>query len=117
MSRLCPECGEKIIGRSDKKFCSDACRNAHNNSLNRDAKNFIRTVNNRLRKNHRILEALNANDKTKVTKSTLLKHGFLFEYITGTYTTKTGSIYYYVYDQGYLALDNDFYLLVKREVT
>lgn len=117
MSRLCPECGEKIIGRSDKKFCSDACRNAHNNSLNRDSKNFIRTINNRLRKNHRILEALNSKDKTKVTKNTLHKHGFLFDYITSTYTTKTGSIYYYVYDQGYLPLDHDYYLLVKKEVT
>lgn len=116
MNTVCLECGEKIIGRSDKKFCSDACRNAYNNALNRDTKNSIRTTNNRLRKNHRILEALNSQDKTKVTKNTLLKHGFLFEYITGIYTTKTGSTYFYVYDQGYLPLENDFYLLVKKEV-
>ena len=31
MSKVCPECGEKIIGRVDKKFCSDYCRNAFNN--------------------------------------------------------------------------------------
>jgi predicted nucleic acid-binding Zn ribbon protein len=117
MNRSCPECGEKIIGRSDKKFCSDACRNSYNNALNRDSKNIIRTINNRLRKNHRILEALNAKDKTKVTRNTLQKHGFLFDYFTGTYTTKTGSIYYYVYDQGYLPLENDFYLLVRKEVS
>ncbi len=115
MEKHCPECGDKIIGRADKKFCSDACRNAHNNALNKDTKNIVRTTNNRLRKNHRILEALNAKEKTKVTKATLLKHGFLFDYITGIYTTKTGSVYHYVYDQGYLALDNDFYLLVKKE--
>lgn len=115
MEKLCPECGDRIIGRADKKFCSDACRNAFNNSLNKDSKNIVRNTNNRLRKNHRILEALNTKDKTKVTKATLLKHGFLFEYCTGTYTTKTGSVYYYLYDQAYLALDNDYYLLVKRE--
>lgn len=117
MNRSCPECGEKIIGRSDKKFCSDACRNSYNNALNRDSKNIIRTINNRLRKNHRILEVLNSKDKTKVTRSTLQKHGFLFDYFTGIYTTKTGSIYYYVYDQGYLPLENDFYLLVRKEVS
>ncbi len=116
MNKTCPECGDKIVGRADKKFCSDACRNAHNNALNSDRKNIIRNTNNRLRKNHRILEALNTNEKTKVTKKTLIKHGFLFDYCTGTYTTKTGSMYYYVYDQGYLALDNDFYLLVKRDL-
>jgi hypothetical protein len=76
---------------------------------------MIRTTHNRLRKNHRILELLNTKDKTRVARNTLQRHGFLFEYITGIYTTKTGSIYYYVYNQGYLPLENDFYLLVKRE--
>ncbi len=116
MDRACPECGNKIIGRSDKKFCSDACRNAHNNALNKDNKNLIRNINNRLRKNYRILETLNTKDKTKVTKEKLLRMGFSFDYFTGLYTTKAGSVYYYLYDQGYLPLDNDYYLLVKREV-
>ncbi len=113
MKRNCPECGDKIIGRADKKFCSDACRNTHNNALNKDNKNLVRNVNNRLRKNYRILEALNSKDKTKVTKDRLLKHGFSFNYFTSQYITKTGSVYNYVYDQGYLPLDNDWYLLVK----
>ncbi|MDB9980155.1 MAG: hypothetical protein ACKVGT_06030 [Flavobacteriales bacterium] len=115
MDKKCPECGEKIIGRADKKFCSDGCRNAHNNTLNKDNKNLIRNVNNRLRKNYRILETLNVKDKTKTTKERLLRLGFNFDYFTSIYTTKTGSVYYYLYDQGYLSLDNDYYLLVKRE--
>ncbi len=114
MNKSCPECGEKIIGRADKKFCSDACRNAHNNALNKDSKNLIRNVNNRLRKNYRILETLNPEDKTKTTKDKLVSLGFNFNYFTSIYTTKTGTVYYYLYDQGYLPLDNDFYLLVKR---
>jgi len=116
MEKNCPECGEKISGRADKKFCSDSCRNAHNNALNRTQKNTIRTTNNRLRRNHRILEKLNPTDKTKVAKSTLLKHGFLFEYCTQILTTKKGATYYFVYDQGYLPLENDWYLLVKRDL-
>jgi hypothetical protein len=115
MDRKCPECGNKLIGRADKKFCCDACRNAYNNALNKDTKNLLRTVNNRLRKNYRILETLNSKEKTKVLKSTLSQHGFNFNYITGIYTTKAGAVYYYLYDQGYLPLKNDFYLLVKRE--
>ena len=117
MNKSCPECGDKIIGRSDKRFCSDACRNAHNNSLNKDGKNLVRNINNRIRKNYRILEALNAKEKTKVKKETLLKHGFNFKFFTGQYVTKTGSVYFYVYDQGYLALENDWYLLVKADIT
>jgi len=114
MEKTCPECGDKIMGRSDKKFCGDACRNSYNNSLNKDVNNMMRTINNRLRKNHRILKELNESGKTKVTKATLVKNNFLFDYFTSIYTTKTGNIYFYVYDQGYLPLDNDFYLLVKK---
>lgn len=115
MNSLCPECGNKIIGRSDKKYCSDACRNAHNNELNKDTKNLVRNVNNRLRKNYRILEALNTKDKTKVSREKLIRKGFNFEYFTSIYTTKSGSVYYYLYDQGYLPLENDYFLLVKRD--
>lgn len=116
MEKTCKECGEPLKGRADKKFCNDGCRNAFNNALNKDSKNIIRNTNNRLRKNYRILESLNKNEKTKVTKETLLKHGFLFDHITGFYTTKKGDTYWYVYDQGFLPLENNLYLLVKREM-
>ena len=68
----CLECGEKIIGRADKKFCNDACRNAYNNKMNKDSSNFMRTVNNRLRRNYRILSELNFSDgKIKLSKQKL----------------------------------------------
>ena len=115
MKRKCPECGKDLIGRIDKKFCSDACRNSHNNRLNKDSKNLMRNTNNRLRKNYRILEELNPNQKTKVPREKLLRKGFDFNFITSIYTTKAGKIYFFVYDQGYLPLEDDFYALVKRE--
>lgn len=114
MQKTCPECGNKIIGRSDKKFCSDACRNSYNNSLNKDSKNLVRNINNKLRKNYRILEALNPDEKTKTTKVKLLDLGFDFNYFTSIYTTKAGTTYYFLYDQGYLPLEGDYYALVKR---
>ncbi|TYB71813.1 hypothetical protein ES676_12285 [Bizionia saleffrena] len=115
MTKLCPECGDKIVGRIDKKFCSDGCRNAYNNKMNKDGKNLIRNINNRLRKNWRILEESNPDQKTKTTKTKLIQKGFDFNYFTSIYTTKVGTVYYFVYDQGYLPLDNDFYALVKRK--
>ncbi|WP_026837239.1 hypothetical protein [Gillisia sp. JM1] len=114
MQKACPECGEKIVGRIDKKFCSDYCRNAYNNKINKDSTNLVRNVNNLLRKNYRILQELNPTDKTKTTKSKLLAKGFNFEYFTSIYTTKTGTVYYFVYDLGYLPLESDYYALVKR---
>ncbi|QLE00764.1 hypothetical protein HX109_03990 [Galbibacter sp. BG1] len=115
MEKTCLECNERLIGRADKKFCGDYCRNAYNNQLNKDSKNLIRNINNRLRKNYRILEELNPKDKTKTTKTRLLDKGFDFEYFTNTYTTKKGTTYYFLYDLGYLPLDNDYYMLVRRE--
>jgi predicted nucleic acid-binding Zn ribbon protein len=115
MPKQCPECGNKIIGRVDKKFCSDYCRNAYNNKVDKDSKNLIRNINNRLRKNYKILSKLNSKGKTKITKVTLLNNDFDFSVFTSIYTTKTGNTYYYVYNQGYLTLENEWYLLIKRE--
>ncbi|WP_435135313.1 hypothetical protein [Formosa sp. A9] len=114
MDKTCLECGEKITGRTDKKFCNDYCRNAYNNKINTDSKNLIRNTNNKLRKNWRILEALNPDQKTKTTKDKLLNLGFDFNLFTSIYTTKAGTVYYFVYNQGYLPLENDYFALVKR---
>ncbi len=115
MKKNCPECETPIVGRIDKVFCSDYCRNAHNNRKNKDANNLVRTINNRLRKNHRILCQLNPSDKTKTSKQKLLDKGFSFQYFTHTYTTKSGTVYYFVYDQGYLPIENDWFALVRRK--
>ena len=114
MDRYCLECKTPIKGRADKKFCNDNCRNEHNNKVNKDSKNLIRNTNNRLRKNWRILEKLNPENKTKTTRSKLIEMGFDFNYFTSTYTTKIGTIYFFVYNQGYLPLENNYYALVKR---
>jgi predicted nucleic acid-binding Zn ribbon protein len=115
MERNCLECGVRIVGRRDKKFCSDGCRNTYNNRLNSDDKKLVRNINNRLRKNYRILCQLNPEQKRKVTRSTLIANGFDFNFFTSIYKTKNGAEYYFLYDQGYLELEDEFYLLVKRE--
>lgn len=114
--KKCLECGAAIRGRADKKFCSDYCRNAYHNQRNRVSKNLIRNINNRLRKNYRILDSFPLREgKTRTTKNKLLDKGFDFDYFTNLYTTKKGSTYYFVYDLGYLPLENDFYMIVKRD--
>lgn len=112
--RFCLECGAPLVGRSDKKFCSDYCRNAYNNRLHRESNAYIRKVNRRLKKNWKILKELNTTGKTKIRKSRLLDEGFDFKYFTDIYKTKKNDIYYYVYDQGYLPLDDEYYILVRK---
>lgn len=113
--RKCLECDEPLRGRADQKFCSDACRNAYNNKKLSGSSNYIRKINRILKKNHSILEELNPTGKTTVFKSVLLKNGFNFSYFTHIYKTRNQKVYYFCYDQGFLVLDNNKYLLVRRE--
>jgi hypothetical protein len=114
--KTCLECSEKIVGREDKKFCSDNCRNAYNNKINKDTNNFMRNVNNKLRKNYRILSELNTEGKSKATRDKMINKGFDFDFFTNILQTKTGNTYYFLYDQGYRSLENDYFMLVKKEI-
>ena len=113
--RKCIECEMKLAGRRDQKFCSDYCRNTYNNRLNEESTKYMRRINNILRKNRRILASLNPNGKKTVDGITLAEEGFNFHYYTNVYTTRTGSTYYFCYEQGYLKMDDDKYMLVLKQ--
>lgn len=36
MDRSCLDCGKALVGRADKKFCDDSCRNNYNNRIKND---------------------------------------------------------------------------------
>jgi len=112
--KQCPECGEEIKGRADKKFCSDLCRNSFNNKLNSDTSNYVRNINNILRRNRRVLEELIPEQTAKASKTKLSQKGFNFQYYTNTYTSAKGT-YYFCYEYGYLPKENDHYFLVKKK--
>lgn len=111
-AQTCMHCGNEIKGRFDKKFCDDVCRNAWHNDQNKIDQAQIRAVNTILKKNRRVLIDLNTTGKSKVKKEDLLKKGFNFDYLTRIYTTQKGSTYYFCYEQGYLPLEGDWYMLV-----
>ncbi len=113
--KSCLECGEIIRGRIDKKFCSDLCRNAYNNRIKADSNNYVRNVNNILRKNRKILEDFLPEETARIAKNKLVDKGFNFHHFTSVYTTKKGATYFYCYEFGYLPLDKDYFFLVKRK--
>lgn len=115
MKKKCEECGTELLGRTDKRFCSTECRTTYYNRLNSFKTNFMRNINNILRKNRRILEKYNPDGKSKVQKTRLLDEGFKFSYFTNIYKTKSGKTYFFCYEQGYLELDNEWFALVVRQ--
>ena len=106
--KQCLECQEEFEGRADKKFCSDQCRNTYNNRQNKDANSIVRSTNYILRKNRRALAELNPKGKSKTTAAKL-------NYFTSEYVTKNGAVYKYVYDQGFLLLEDGTYALVIKK--
>lgn len=86
----CLECGTRLMGRIDKKFCNDQCRSVYNNRENRISGDYFRKVNTILRKNRKILEKLMVGEKSKTTKEKLLINGFNFYYYTNIYSTQQG---------------------------
>lgn len=113
----CIECNKPLKGRIDKKFCDDMCRNSYNNKLNSDSNAYVRNINNALRRNRRILEQVLPvpEEMSKITKQKMQDKGFQFKYLTHTYVNKKGNIYYFCYEYGYLLLENDWVLVVKRK--
>lgn len=115
MDRLCLDCNKLVKGRTDKKFCDDQCRSNFNYRLKADDLSFINLVNQILKKNRNILKAKNPASKIKIKRDALLTKGFNFNFHTHTYTTKNGNVYYFCYEYGYLVLDHEEILLIKRE--
>jgi len=116
-TRTCRLCEKTLKGRSDKKFCDDYCRAAYNNELKSAVNNYIRKVNHALSKNRRILEGLipGGAPTAKTNRDKLIEQGFQFKYHTCQYAARNGNTYFYCYEYGYLPLENNWFLIVKRQ--
>jgi len=108
VEKKCLDCGDAIRGRTDKKFCSDQCRNNYNNKLNRDSNNFVRNVHGLLRRNRRILSELYSEKRMKVHKDALIALGYNFSFFTHIIETCDEKKYRYCFEYGYCELPDDF---------
>lgn len=113
--RKCLACEKKLRGRIDKKFCDDYCRNNYNNQQRAIDSQYDKSIIAILKKNKQILASLlKEEDMVKTTRERLLTKGFQFKYHTHHYENKKGNVYVFCFEYGYLPLDNDWFLVVKR---
>jgi hypothetical protein len=75
----------------------------------------VRTINSTLLKNRKILESIVTDETAKTHREKLLAMGFQFKYLTHTYLTRSGKLYSYCYDYGYLPIGNDWFLVVNKK--
>jgi hypothetical protein len=125
VERVCLDCGAKLLGRSDKKFCSDQCRNNYNNRLNRDQNNFVRNVHAQLNRNRRILSDLFDAGHHHIHRDALIAQGYNFNFFTHLVETPSGERWSYCFEygfmdagSGYLELQNtNVYMEIGNEET
>ncbi|MDX9773971.1 MAG: hypothetical protein RBT02_11220 [Bacteroidales bacterium] len=113
MERICLDCGAKLLGRSDKKFCSDQCRNNYNNRINRDQNNYVRNVHAQLRRNRRILSDLFDAGHQRIHRDALIAQGYNFTFFTHVVETLQGQQWSYCFEYGFREKEGDYLELQK----
>ena len=101
---VCPVCKGPLIGRSDKKYCSDKCRYISNNKSKTQNEQPINDVNRALRKNRSILRRLCPVGKAVVRKEVLLEMGYQPRFFSSLFLTSNKQIYYICYDYAFTPL-------------
>jgi hypothetical protein len=113
MKNQCLECKSAFTGRSDKKFCSDYCRNSFNNRRNSQSNNYIRRVNYVLKKNRKILASYYSPDDCVINRNKLLMDGYNFNFFTSYQKTNDGKTYYFCYDFGFQVVKNNLLSVIS----
>ena len=96
----CLECAADIVGRVDKKFCSDYCRNAYNNKRYKEEQHIVREINKILKTNRKILQEMKKAGLGMISESSLVEKGYRINYATASFVDQEGMLQFAVYDQG-----------------
>ena len=111
----CKLCKKKIIGRSDKIFCSASCKSYYHRKLRKVTKTATLSIDKILHRNRSILLEIMGKHRVKLSldRITLEKKKFNFKYHTHFHINKQGKMYKYLYDFGYMEFSDDKVLIVR----
>lgn len=102
--KTCFHCGKPVLGRSDKKYCTNYCRSEYNNKRIQahTSNSSIIRINRILQHNRYVLFKLLGNSTMGcVSPDSLIGQGFHFGFHTHLVTVKEKTKVY-CYDVGYL---------------
>jgi uncharacterized Zn finger protein (UPF0148 family) len=97
----CPVCNTPLIGRTDRKYCSDQCRYISNNKKRQEHEQPILEVNSRLRKNRSILRSLCPEGRAVVSKEILDAMGYAYNLFSCIHVDPQKKIYYICYEYAF----------------
>ena len=111
--RSCLECRSKLLGRADKRFCSQLCRTRyHNRNRDRNSR-LVRRVNYILNRNRRILAEIRSLEVNRVPREELVDRGFDFSFHTHVLQVGEEEPHYFCYEYGWYQVDRELLCLVK----
>lgn len=115
MLRKCKMCSNKIIGRSDKIFCSDKCKTSYHEKLAKVTLRATLKIDKILHRNRSILlEILGKTIQSKkVPRQILDAKKFNWTYITHYHVNSQNKTVHYVYDFSWMIF-SDQEVLIKR---
>jgi hypothetical protein len=102
--RKCPVCHTEVVGRSDKVYCSPACKSSQQYEERLEQEAFFFEVDRQLKKNRRILRKYNQVGMTTLRQEVLLAEGFNPRFFTHYWKNGKGKVYFFCYEFGFLNL-------------
>ena len=101
--KTCPNCGEEVIGREGKKFCSAYCKSNYHYEQNKENENSLfKQIDKQLKINRKILKNFNKAGKATIRKEKLLDEGFDPKYFTHYWKNSNKDVYLFCYEFGFL---------------
>ena len=113
MKRCCAFCGKDLIGRADKKFCDDICRNNYAYHYNKCDNEMIYKINKSLMYNRNILRSITKRGRKIVKRQALRDLDFNFDVITGVHAAYKNREYKLLYDYAYKCINDEEVLVIK----
>lgn len=113
MEKICPECGERFRGRSDKKFCCDSCRANFHNRIYKKTEEASHKFNRILTHNRNLLRLYCKQGKRVVNLKSIRKEGFDPDFCTASRKRLLLPRLYYCYEFSYCLLQKHIVNLKK----
>jgi hypothetical protein len=114
--KKCIMCKSKVVGRSDKKYCSIKCKSNYHRKLSEVTNIATQRIDKILHRNRSILLEVMGENKlqTKISIDVLEKKKFSFNYITKYYINSKGKTYHHVYDFSWMTFSDNEVLIIRR---
>lgn len=116
VNKTCKICKKILRGRTDKIFCSVACKNYYHTNLRKASGKAAEQINEYLKRNHGILLELLGKNKSqiKIYRTLLEQKKFRFKYHTHFHINSKAKMFHYIYDIAWMEFSDDEILIIRK---